>query len=149
MLLENYLEKNVGANCVDLRISEVFKIGKRDIVDWENKKLPDYKKISIDKKPYILKPNEYILVRTMEKVNMPRNYVGFLFIRTTAFRLGLEVLCTKIDAGYEGELVVGLKNIGKNKIAVRKGMSVLTLMVSDLKGSTISYISKYMGGKVI
>ena len=118
-------------------------------MDWENKKLPDYKKISIDKKPYILKPDEYILVRTMEKVNMPRNYIGFLFIRTTAFRLGLEVLCTKIDAGYEGELVVGLKNIGKNKIAVRKGMSVLTLMVSDLKGRTISYISKYMGGKVI
>lgn len=148
MLLENYDEKNVGANCIDLRIRELYKIGKTDVVDWEEKKLPEYKKIPLEK-PYILKPGEYVLIKTMEKVNMPTNYIGLLLIRTTAFRLGLNILSTKIDAGYVGELVVGLHNVGPNKVVIKKGMSFLTLLISDLKGNTISYISKYMGGKVM
>jgi dCTP deaminase len=58
-----------------------------------------------------LLPGEYILVSTLESVTMPNDLMGVLYPRSSTNRRGLSVDLTGIiDSGYEGQLVIPIRN---------------------------------------
>lgn len=56
-------------------------------------------------------PGEYVAVTTLEKIKLPTNLMGVLYPRSSVNRRGLSVDLTGIvDAGYEGNLVIPVRN---------------------------------------
>jgi dCTP deaminase len=58
-----------------------------------------------------LLPNEYILASTLESIKLPNDLMSVLYPRSSTNRRGLSVdLTGVIDAGYEGQLVIPIRN---------------------------------------
>lgn len=58
-----------------------------------------------------LLPQEHILVSTLESVKVPHNLMAVLYPRSSTNRRGLSVdLTGVIDSGYEGQLVIPVRN---------------------------------------
>jgi len=56
-------------------------------------------------------PREFLIVSTLEKIKLPNDIMGILYPRSTINRRGLSVdLSGVIDAGYEGFLVIPVRN---------------------------------------
>lgn len=58
----------------------------------------------------IVPPNSFILARTNEYFNMPKDVTGLVLTKSTYGRLGLFCLTTVIEAGWHGELVLEYAN---------------------------------------
>ena len=56
-------------------------------------------------------PEEYVIVATLEAVHLPSDLMGILYPRSSVNRRGLSVDLTGIvDAGFEGNLIVPVRN---------------------------------------
>ncbi len=56
-------------------------------------------------------PGEYVAVSTLEKIKLPNNLMGVLYPRSSVNRRGLSIDLTGIvDAGYEGNLLIPVRN---------------------------------------
>ena len=145
MLVENYDLEKIGPASINLRLKELHKIKKGKVTFPE--KIPETKLISL-KKPYALKPNEFVLGKTIEKINMPDHLVGLLLKKGKAFRIGLDIHCSIVDPRYKGKIVFGIHNMSENEIELKYGSSLIQMMVLDLKGKPSTIVSQFMGGKV-
>jgi dCTP deaminase len=64
-------------------------------------------------------PQEYVLVSTLESIKMPKDVMAILYPRSSTNRKGLSLDLTGIiDAGYEGQLIIPIRNNTKSQ-AVR------------------------------
>lgn len=95
-----------------------------------------------------IKPNDFYLVRTIEKVNMPDNLVGIFKPRTTLQRMGLFLRTAQVAPGYSGELTFALKNAGPATIKLELGARIVHLMFAQVKGKTALYRGQWQGGRV-
>ncbi|MBR9691240.1 hypothetical protein GOV06_00470 [Candidatus Woesearchaeota archaeon] len=145
-MIEDYKKKNIGPCTYDFRLGEIFKHAKIELVDLSKNKLPKLVKLKL---PYILKPGEFVLARTIEKFDTPLDLMSIYSMRSTAFRIGLNILCGLNDPGYKGNAVFGVQNISNHKIKLYKGMELLQTAFIDLKGDAIPIQTKYMEGKVL
>ncbi len=56
-------------------------------------------------------PGEYVAVSTLEKIKLPDNVMAVLYPRSSVNRRGLSIdLTGVIDAGYEGNLLIPVRN---------------------------------------
>lgn len=145
-MLKNFKAENIGPCTYDFRLGEIFKHGQIDLVDLEDDKVPNLLELNL---PYILKPGEYVIARTIEEFDTPLDLMSFYFMKSTAFRIGLDILCGLNDPGYKGKAIFGIHNISKNKIKLFHGMSLLQTAFADLKGNAIPVKTKYMDGKIL
>lgn len=113
----------VQAHAVDLRLGFTFLVPKNWIItargrealniDHFDKKRPAYfETIELEQgQIFELLPNEYVLVSTLESVKIPKDLMAILYPRSSTNRKGLSVDLTGIiDSGYEGQLVVPVRN---------------------------------------
>ncbi|MEX1014734.1 MAG: dCTP deaminase [Candidatus Paceibacterota bacterium] len=111
------------SHSVDLRLGYTFIIPKnwhltdkgREAlhIDHFNKNRPQYfDTLELEKGQYFdLLPQEYVLVSTLEQIRVPNDLMSILYPRSSTNRRGLSVDLTGIiDSGYEGQLVVPIKN---------------------------------------
>lgn len=145
-MINNYKKENIGPSSYDFRLEEIFEYKKINLVDLENNKLPKLKKLKL---PYILKPGEYILARTIEELDTPMDLMSIYSTKSTAFRIGLNILCGLNDPGYKGKVVFGIQNISKNKIKIYYGMELLQTEFNELNGEAVPIQTKYIGGKIL
>ena len=70
-----------------------------------------------------LRPGDFVLATTAERVTLPGNICAFLHGRSTLGRLGLAVHCTAglIDPGYSGAITLEVSNIGELILDLRAG----------------------------
>jgi len=62
-------------------------------------------------------PEEYVVVLTMEKIKMPLSMMGVLYPRSSVNRRGLSLDLTGIvDAGYEGNLMIPVRNNTRTQV---------------------------------
>ncbi|MFA6518364.1 MAG: dCTP deaminase [Candidatus Shapirobacteria bacterium] len=84
-------------------------------------------------------PGEHVIVSTLEKITLPTTVMGVLYPRSSVNRRGLSLDLTGIvDAGYEGTLVVPVRNTtGSQVIRVYPGerfcQIVLHPLMSEVK----------------
>ena len=152
-LVENLSERELtnpeGAG-FDLRLGEVYKIFGKAFLGETHRKTPDitlYKKYGKDKSIKI-KPGDFYLVKTIEKINLPIDLSSVILPRTTTFRSGLFLRTGPIQPGYSGELTFGLKNEGPITVEIEMGARFVHILFHEIKGSGSQYRGQWQGGRV-
>lgn len=154
-LVENLSEReltNPEGTGFDLRLGEVFKISGSAFLGETHRKTPDIESVMIynEKKPKVIKikPGDFFLVKTIEKINLPIDLSAVILPRTTTFRSGLFIRTGPIQPGYSGELTFGLKNEGPVTVELEMGARFVHLIFHEIKGEGSQYRGQWQGGRV-
>ena len=93
------------------------------------------KQISLKHDDYVLKPNEFILGSTIEKVKLPSTVSAFLDEKSGLGRKGIGTHITAgfIDAGFEGNVTLEIKNNSDKQFRLSEGMLIGQLIFFELK----------------
>lgn len=150
-LSERELTNPEGAG-FDLRLDTVYKISGSAFLGEIHRKTPNIKIVKQydpKKKSSIkIKPGNFFLVKTIEKVNLPINLSAVILPRTTTFRSGLFIRTGPIQPGYQGELTFGLKNEGPITVEVEMGARFVHVIFHEIKGVGSKYRGQWQGGRV-
>lgn len=116
---------------------------KKAVVLEENIRIKDYfnqKTLSEVK----LKPHEFILGITKEKITLPEDIAGFLSGRSRFARLGLQVHSASnfVQPGVSNKQVFEIKNMGANTIVLKPGLKVAQVIFMKVKGKG-SYLGNF------
>jgi dCTP deaminase len=98
-----------------------------------------------------LLPQEHIMVSTFEKVKVPHDLMAVLYPRSSTNRKGLSLDLTGIiDAGYEGQLVLPIRNNTRSQvITLYPGERFCQLVFDELTDKVRARKSKYHNLDVI
>lgn len=150
-LSERELTNPEGAG-FDLRLGEAYKISGSAFLGETHRKTPDVKSIKkYDPKKASslkIKPGDFYLVKTIEKINLPINLSAVIIPRTTTFRSGIFIRTGPIQPGYCGELTFGLKNEGPVPVTIEMGARFVHLIFHEIKGGGSRYRGQWQGGRV-
>ena len=93
------------------------------------------KTIDLNDGDYTLKPNEFILGSTFERIIIPNNISAFVDGKSSLGRLGISVHITAgfIDAGFEGNVTLEIKNNSDTQFRLSEGMLIGQLIFFELK----------------
>jgi len=148
-LIENVDEKNVQPSGVDLRVKRIYRLRNGGFLGINDRKTPDVDNFSdrIGEK-FRLEPNEFVLVETMEKVNMPKDVTAIVLPRSSLFRCGVSLHTAVVDPGFQGTLTFGMKNLSEFPFEIEIGSKIGQIVFEEVKGNVKLYDGKYQGGKV-
>jgi len=159
-LSERELTNPEGAG-FDLRLGEVYKISGKAFLGEIHRQTPDItlvakyegklseaKSSSAGTKSIKIKPGDFFLVKTIEKVNLPIELSAVILPRTTTFRSGLFLRTGPVQPGYQGELTFGLKNEGPITVEIEMGARFAHIIFQEIKGVGSAYRGQWQGGRV-
>lgn len=153
--------KNPEGVGIDLRLGAIYQIieggafiegdrqkalGNRKGV--ETKLVAEFKKRKRKQEWVVIKPGDYYLVSTLEKINTPKDLMPVVFPRTSLFRSGLLLLNSKTDPGYQGNLTMGLTNLSKFDVKLQLGARICNVVFYKIEGSTVEYRGQHQGGRI-
>jgi dCTP deaminase len=85
----------------------------------------------------VVQPGEVLPVGTFEKVNLPEDILGFLYLRSSYARRGLLPWSQGIvEPGYRGALTIVIHNHSKNYLPIVGGQRITHLMFSTAAEKT-------------
>ena len=144
-MLENCTQDSIQPISIDVRLASIFSLYAKGIVDYEH--MPVIKELKL---PYVLKPGEYGLARTVEKINQQSSNYGMLFFpRSRAERIGLLIQSGVMHPFYKGEMIFGIKNIASHPIRLSHKMGVAQVCFFDIKSNCVPLQHLYSHGKVM
>jgi deoxycytidine triphosphate deaminase len=148
-LSERELTNPEGAG-FDLRLGEVYKISGSAFLGETHRQTPDVTLVAKygGQKSIKIKPGDYFLVKTIEKINLPINLSAVILPRTTTFRSGLFLRTGPVQPGYSGELTFGLKNEGPITVEIEMGARFAHVLFHEIKGLGSQYRGQWQGGRV-
>ena len=148
-LIENVEEKNVQPSGVDLRVKCVYRLKNGGFLGTGDRKTPEVESIS-DRfgEKLRIEPNEFVLVETMEKVNMPKDIMATILPRSSLFRCGVTLFTAVVDPGFQGTLTFGMKNLSEFPFEIEIGSRIGQIVFREVKNNVKLYNGKYQGGKV-
>ncbi len=156
-LAERELTTPEGAG-FDLRLGELFTIfGKAFLGEFEREtpkikskiKYSSFAKTSADKqKSIVIRPGEFYLATTIEKVNTPLNITINFKPRTTTFRSGLILRTGNVAPGYCGKLTFAIKNEGPVPVKLEMGCRIVHAQFEWVDGGGSQYKGQWQGGRV-
>jgi deoxycytidine triphosphate deaminase len=136
----------------DLRLGEVYSISGDAFLGETERKTADIQLVqsydSHKKRTIVLKPGDYVLVTTIEKVTMPLYLTANFKPRTTTFRSGLFLRTGNVAPGYSGKLTFGLKNEGPIEVTIEMGARFVHMQVEEVLGEGAQYRGQWQGGRV-
>ncbi len=154
-LVENLSEReltNPEGSGFDLRLGEVFAISGDAFLGETHRKTPDIKSVKAykqgKKQSVKIKPGDFVLAKTIEKINLPISLSAVILPRTTTFRSGLFLRTGPIQPGYSGELTFGLKNEGPVTVEIEMGARFAHVIFHEIKGEGSAYRGQWQGGRV-
>jgi dCTP deaminase len=142
---------------VDLRLGYTFMLPKMwhmtpkgreslDITHFDKRNHEYFDVIELEQGQYFeLLPQEYILVSTLEAIKMPNNLMGVLYPRSSTNRKGMSLDLTGIiDAGYDGQLVLPIRNNTRSQaIRLFPGERLCQVVFEELANEVAPRPSKY------
>ncbi len=110
------------------------------------------RKISVDS-PYTLRPNKFVLGRTLECVTLPLMPTGQISLaarvegKSSYARCGLLVHFTAptIHAGFSGTITLELINLGPYNITLHSGAPICQLILEEIVGVPLRNDSQFQG----
>lgn len=138
-----YFYECIQPNSYDVRLGHNYRIfdsDNNDIVDLaESCSYPKSKMVSAD--TMIIKPHEFMLAETFEKVSLPDNISCLLEGRSSFARLGLSIHQTGgwIDAGFTGTITLELYNASNRPIMLYSGTRIGQLLFFKTKRCSRPY----------
>jgi dCTP deaminase len=84
---------------------------------------------------FILRPNEFVLSRTLEIIRMPHNFAAQVQGTTTGGRAGLSIHATAphIHPGFSGSITLEIKNLGEWDLRLNPGKRICQLILFQIK----------------
>ena len=148
---ERDLQTPEGAG-FDLRLGEVYKISGNAFLGITHRETPQIKlKVKYQKSKknsIVIKPGDFYLVTTIEKVNLPLDITVNFKPRTTTFRSGLFLRTGNGAPGYCGKLTFGLKNEGPITVTMELGCRFVHAQFEWVDGGGTQYKGQWQGGRV-
>jgi deoxycytidine triphosphate deaminase len=134
----------------DLRLGEVFSISGNAFLGETHRQTPDIKSVAVyrKQKSIKIKPGDFFLVKTIEKINLPIDLSAVILPRTTTFRSGLFLRTGPVQPGYSGELTFGLKNEGPITVEIEMGARFAHILFHEIRGEGSKYRGQWQGGRV-
>lgn len=87
-------------------------------------------------------PGERVLLSTGIAFEIPEGYVGLVWDRSgLSNKQGLKLLGGVIDAGYRGEVFVGLVNLGQEPYAVKAGDKVAQMLIQPVVRAVLEEVN--------
>jgi dCTP deaminase len=150
-------EFQLQAHSVDLRLGFTFlipkswhmtKAGREALhMDYYAKDRPEYFDIiELEQGQFFdLLPNEHVLVSSLETIKIPSDLMAVMYPRSSTNRKGISVDLTGIvDSGYEGQLVIPIKNNTLSQtVRLYPGERFCQVVFEKLTGETNSRLSRY------
>ncbi|MBU4502929.1 MAG: dCTP deaminase [Nanoarchaeota archaeon] len=143
IVISPFSESQVGPASIDLRLGEYFRVFRKgktaNIVEGTDYK--DFTKL-VKKDFIILKPNEFVLGVTKEKITLPADVCGWLTGRSRFARLGLSIHITAsfIQPGISNKQVLEMKNVSSIPLRLIPGTKVCQIILMKASGK-----NKYEG----
>ena len=127
---------------VDLRIADEMMILKGDEIEFGGIK-PQYEKIMQDE--LIIPPKTQVLVRTVERVELPNDVGGITKLRSSASRVGLVFNNAGwVDPGFKGTLTLSVFNSNDCPLKIKPGTRVFQLILFRLDRDSGGYSGRYL-----
>ena len=147
----------VQAHSVDMRLGysflipkswQITKFGRQalNIDHFDKNHSPYFETVELEEGQFFeLLPNEYVLVSTLESIKVPKDLMGILYPRSSTNRRGLSIDLTGIiDSGYEGQLVIPIRNNTNSQIVrVYPGERFCQVTFEKLDEEAITIQSRY------
>ena len=153
-LVENLSERELtnpeGAG-FDLRVGEVFRIKDGEsFLGVTERFTPDVESIAKygEINEITLKPGEFVLIKTIEKVNLPKDIAAIFRPRSTLQRSGIGLFTATANPGYSGELTFGMCNLGKNNFRLEMGARVVHILFFNTSENFSAYRGQWQHGRV-
>jgi len=146
-LIEGFSAKSLSGAGYDLRAGKFYKIKGCAHLRVDDRTLPEAEEI--EEGELTLKPGDYLLIETMEKVNMPEDLMARILPRSTLFRGGCSLMTAVVDPGYFGALTMGIKNLSGCDFSLSRGARVGQIVFEEVSGDATPYNGRYQGGKVV
>lgn len=113
-LIENFKEENLGCVAYDLTVEKIITNGEKE------------------SESYNVSPRETVFIATEENIKLPNDCIGIVNARNSSIRMGLDVCAPVYQPNHHTKLFIRVTNVSNNKILIRKGMSVSSIMFCKL-----------------
>lgn len=148
-LIEGVDENNVQPSGIDLRVKRIFRLRNGGFLGIKDRRTPSVEIVAEKEgEKFKLKPNGFVLVETMERVNMPKDIMAIVLPRSSLFRCGVSLHTAVVDPGFQGTLTFGMKNLSELPFEIEMGSKIGQIVFERVKGNVKLYNGKYQGGKV-
>jgi dCTP deaminase len=131
-----YNAKNLGPASYDLTLSTQFRMfkGNENIRLDENTDYKKYTKLVNGK--ITLKPGEFILGITEEKITLPSEVCGWLTGRSRFARLGLQIHSTAafLQPGIDNRQVLEIYNLSSDILQLKPGLKICQIVFERTDG---------------
>lgn len=147
--IEPFSEQCLNPASYDMRVGDRAVITKTKSFENIKKefKQEEVTEINVkEKRSIIIPPGAFALLVTMEKIKLPKDYVGNIGMRSYYTRKGLILLSgIQIDPGFEGYLVLGACNLSPRSLEICYGDPICTIELHKLsREAMIAYSSEAM-----
>lgn len=97
-------------------------------------------------KRVVIKPNTMGMVPTGLACQLPKGTVGLFWDKSgLATKHGLKIMGGVIDAGYRGELVVALMNLGTKSVVFEPGHKITQMLIQRVHRPRIRVVAALAG----
>lgn len=143
-VVENACEKQINPASLNIRLGSTFlkpKPCQMVQLGWEM----EYERVEVTPgQVYTIKPGEFVLATTMEKITMPPNLAAFVHGRSSIGRIGLTVQNAGfIDPGFSGHITLELVNESTAELLLVPGYPVGQLVFFETTLVEQPYHGKY------
>jgi deoxycytidine triphosphate deaminase len=136
LLIRNFDDEQLKDNApnlsYDLRVGGEYKDHrdgwKRDIL------ADDPKNDRVD-----LLPGSAVIIETEENLHVPKGMFGYLVPRVEWLQKGISNTSSKVDAGYNGRLLVTLFNLGRRKVTLHRRERFCSLVIHSVGPDVVLY----------
>ena len=153
-LVENLADRELtnpeGAD-FDLRIGALYRVKGKGVLGVDERETPTMEEIasysSEENRSVTLEPNVYYVMKTIERVNTPKDIAILFRPRSTLYRSGIALFTGNVSPGYVGELNFGIINLRDEPFTLEMGARVCHAMFYQVIGKTASYRGQWQGGR--
>lgn len=94
-------------------------------------------------KKIMLHPGERVQVPTGIAIELPENYVSLIWDKSGLSAVhGLKVMAGVVDAGYRGEYIVVLVNLGATDYVIEKGHKVAQVLIQKVEHPIVEVVEE-------
>jgi dCTP deaminase len=144
-LIEPFFQNNVSCNGIDLRLAGDYYslLRAKKTFDTHKKNLLRLYYHRHKTQNVLIRPDSRLLVSSVERLRMPDNLIGFVGLRSSYARLGLQMPSGFVDPGFVGQLTFEISG-GNFPVLLHVGDRVFhaTFGILD-RSSRTGYRGKY------
>lgn len=91
----------------------------------------------------VLQPGQRHSVKTGVAVSLPDGYVALVWDKSgVSHKGGIKTLGGVIDAGYRGEWLIGLVNLGQEPYPIKKGQKIAQVLIQAVERPEIEEVEE-------